>query len=174
MNGWKRKGKTEWMNLWTELKMRTHCWWESESEVAQSCLTLCNSMDCTAFQAPPSMEFSRQEYWSGLPFPSPRDLPHSGIEPGSPALQADRCFTIWATREALLMGGTPNSHYRQCWDTIRYKAWWREEECWDWHDAEMQMQPQVWELKNKNTLQVSTTPYYKTNNFGFSACGCRY
>ena len=37
-------------------------------------------------QAPPSMEFSRQEHWSGLPFPSPGDLPNSGIEPGSPAL----------------------------------------------------------------------------------------
>ena len=35
------------------------------------------------------MEFSRQEYWSGLPFPSPRDLPNPGIEPGCPALQAD-------------------------------------------------------------------------------------
>ena len=35
------------------------------------------------------MEFSRQEYWSGLPFPSPGDLPDSGIEPGSSALQAD-------------------------------------------------------------------------------------
>ena len=42
-----------------------------------------------AHQAPPSMGFSRQEYWSGLPFPSPGDLPHPGIEPGSPALQAD-------------------------------------------------------------------------------------
>ena len=40
-------------------------------------------------QAPPSMEFSRQEYWSGLPFPSPGDLPDPGIKPGSPALQAD-------------------------------------------------------------------------------------
>ena len=36
-----------------------------------------------------SMEFSRQKYWSGLPFPSPRDLPDSGIEQGSPALQVD-------------------------------------------------------------------------------------
>ena len=42
-----------------------------------------------AHQAPPSMGFSRQEYWSGLPFPSPGDLPNQGIEPGSPALQAD-------------------------------------------------------------------------------------
>ena len=42
-----------------------------------------------AYQAPLSMGFSRQEYWSGLPFPSPGDLPDSGIEPRSPALQAD-------------------------------------------------------------------------------------
>ena len=42
-----------------------------------------------AHQAPPSMEFSKQEYWSGLPFPSPGDLPDPGIEPGSPVLQAD-------------------------------------------------------------------------------------
>ena len=42
-----------------------------------------------AYQAPLSMEFSRQEYWSELPFPSPGDLPDPGIEPGSPTLQAD-------------------------------------------------------------------------------------
>ena len=42
-----------------------------------------------AHQAPPSMGFSRQEYWSGLPFPSPGNLPDPGIEPRSPALQAD-------------------------------------------------------------------------------------
>ena len=42
-----------------------------------------------AYQAPPSMEFSKQEYWSGLPFPSPEDLPDPGIEPRSPMLQAD-------------------------------------------------------------------------------------
>ena len=42
-----------------------------------------------AHQPPPSMEFSRQEYWSGLPFPSPGDLPDLGIEPGSPTLWAD-------------------------------------------------------------------------------------
>ena len=42
-----------------------------------------------AHQAPLSMGFSRQEYWRGLPFPSPGDLPHPGIETGSPALQAD-------------------------------------------------------------------------------------
>ena len=42
-----------------------------------------------AYQDPLSMGFSRQEYWSGLPFPPPGDLPDPGIEPRSPALQAD-------------------------------------------------------------------------------------
>ena len=42
-----------------------------------------------AHQAPPSVGFSRQEYWSGLPFPSPGDLPDPGVEPRFPALQAD-------------------------------------------------------------------------------------
>ena len=42
-----------------------------------------------AYQAPPSMGFSRKECWSGLPFPSPEGLPDPGIEPGSPALRAD-------------------------------------------------------------------------------------
>ena len=59
---------------------------ESKSEVAQSCPILCNPMDC---QAPLYMRFSRQEYWSGLPFPSPRDLPNPGIKPRSSVLQAD-------------------------------------------------------------------------------------
>ena len=42
-----------------------------------------------AYQDPQFMGFSRQEYWSGLAFPSPGDLPDPGFEPGSPALQAD-------------------------------------------------------------------------------------
>ena len=58
---------------------------------AQSCLTLCDPMNCN-HQAPLSMGFSWQEYWSGLPSPSPGDLPNPGIKPESPmspALQAD-------------------------------------------------------------------------------------
>ena len=54
---------------------------ESESEVAQSCPTICNPW-MVGYQAPPSTRFSRQEYWSGLPFPSPEDLPNPGMEPG--------------------------------------------------------------------------------------------
>ena len=61
---------------------------ESENEVAQLCPTLCDPWT-VAHQAPPSMGFSRQEYWSGLPFSSPGDLPDPGIEPSSPTLQAD-------------------------------------------------------------------------------------
>ena len=55
----------------------------------QSCPTLCNPMDYIVRQAPLSMGFSRQESWSVLPFPSPRDLPNPGIELKSPTLQAD-------------------------------------------------------------------------------------
>ena len=56
-------------------------------EIAQSCQTLCDLMEVC--QVPPAMGFSRQEYWSGFPFPSPGDLPNPGIEPGFSALQAD-------------------------------------------------------------------------------------
>ena len=74
---------TKRVRYWTEY---IKC--ESESEVTQLCPTLCDPWT-VAHQAPPSMGFSRQEYWSGLPFPSPGDLPDPGIEPRSPTLQAD-------------------------------------------------------------------------------------
>ena len=54
-----------------------------------SCVWLFATPWTVAHQDPPSMGFSRQEYWSGLPFPSPGDLPDPGIEPRSPALEAD-------------------------------------------------------------------------------------
>ena len=60
---------------------------------AKSCPTLA-TRQTVACQAPLSMGFSRQEYWSGFPFPSPRDLPDPGIESGSPALQADSLLTV--------------------------------------------------------------------------------
>ena len=56
--------------------------------VTQLCLTLCNLWS-VATQAPLSMGFSKQEYWSGLPFPSPWDIPHPGIKPESREWQAD-------------------------------------------------------------------------------------
>ena len=54
-----------------------------------SCVRLFVTPWSAAYQVPPSMGFSRQEYWSGLPCPSPGDFPNPGIEPGSLALQAD-------------------------------------------------------------------------------------
>ena len=63
--------------------------------VTKSCLTLATPWT-VAHQAPLSMGFSRQEYWSGLPFPSPEDLSDPGIKPGSPALQTGSLPTeIW-------------------------------------------------------------------------------
>ena len=60
--------------------------------VAKSCLTLVTPW-AVAHQAPLSMGFPRQEYWSWLPFPSPGDLPNPGIKPRPPALQADSLLT---------------------------------------------------------------------------------
>ena len=61
----------------------------SQSVKLLSCVQLFAIPWTVAYQALPSMEFFRQEYWSGLPFPSPGDLPNLGIEPKSPTLQAD-------------------------------------------------------------------------------------
>ena len=73
--------------------MSKHKSHESESEAAQSCQTLCDPVDCSlpgsSIHGIPQARFSRQEYWSGLPFPSPGDLPNPGIEPRSPTLEAD-------------------------------------------------------------------------------------
>ena len=66
--------------------------------VIHSSLSLCNSW-IVACQTPLSMEFSSQEYWSGLPIPSPGDLPNPGMEPGP--YTEGRFFTIWSTRKAL-------------------------------------------------------------------------
>ena len=59
--------------------------------ITQLCPTLCDTMDCTAHQSPVSMEFSGQEYWTGLPFPSAGDLPGPGSNPG--LLHCRRFFT---------------------------------------------------------------------------------
>ena len=83
-----RTGVYAWVNqsfiqlLWhKQIKVGAGKW----SEVAQSCLTLCDPMDCS----PPDSSVPRifqARYWSGLSFPSSGDLPNPGIEPGSPAL----------------------------------------------------------------------------------------
>ena len=71
---------------------------------AQSCPPLCNPWT-VACQAPLSVGFPRHKYWSGLPCPSPRDLPDPGIEPGSPALKANS-----------LLSEPPQKQWRQIMD----------------------------------------------------------
>ena len=78
-----------------------------------------------AYQAPLSMGFSRQEYWSGLPFPSPGDLPDPGIEPGSPTLQAD----TWPSElqgRSIIRGGNKNLRHivYTCHTFIHLFPWW--------------------------------------------------
>ena len=63
--------------LWKRVRVRVSCHVMSDS-LATTCTVAC--------QAPLSLGFPRQEYWSGLPFPLPGDLPNAGIEPVSPAL----------------------------------------------------------------------------------------
>ena len=81
-------------------------WVKVKVLVTQLCLTLWNPMDST-HQAPVSKEFSRQEYWSTLPFRSPGDRPNLGIEPRFPALQADSLPT-----EPL--GNPKERQYKEC------------------------------------------------------------
>ena len=75
------------------LRPERYLWGETEGVCgacmhANSCSTLCDPMAYMACQAPLSMEFTRQEHWSGLPFPSPGDLPNPGIKIKPPELQA--------------------------------------------------------------------------------------
>ena len=74
---------------------------KSENEVAQFCLLL-ETPWTVAYQTPLSMGFSRQESWSGVPFPPPGDLPDSGMDPTSPAPPAlgRRILYHWAIGEA--------------------------------------------------------------------------
>ena len=64
-----------------------------------------------AYKAPLSMDFSRQEYWNGSPFPSPGDLPKPGTEPGSPALLADALLSAPPGKPVyMLVGENDDKH----------------------------------------------------------------
>ena len=83
-----------------------------------SCVWLFVISRTVAYHAPPSMEFPRKEYWSGLPFLSPGDLPDPGIEPRSPTLQAD-ALPVWATRN-----WCSNNPFYKKWDyTVKHYVW---------------------------------------------------
>ena len=94
-----------------------------------------------ACQVPLSMDFSRQEYWSGLPFPSPEDLPNPGIEPRVPCI-ASRFFTIGYTCLCIkIVFSAPVTKY----------MWF-----WTWHIIEFK----AWDLSVREVLQ-STLLYYQ-------------
>ena len=82
--------------------------------VVQSCVTLCDPLDHSPPFSPLSVEFPRQEYWSGLPFPPPGDLPDPGIEPTSPASPAwpGRFFITELPVEALCMKSSTKKNSR--------------------------------------------------------------
>ena len=74
--------------------------------VTQSCLTFCDPMECSPLQAPLSMEFSSQEYRSGLSFPSPGESSQPKDQTWSPALQADSLPSEPPGKESVLTGGS--------------------------------------------------------------------
>ena len=87
--------------LWSKIASKATLLWHTWCSVVQLCLTFCNSMDYSP-QAPLSMEFSSEEYWSGLTFPTLGNLPNPGIKPMSLASSelAGRFFTTSVSWEA--------------------------------------------------------------------------
>ena len=88
-------GLGSWQERWGEAEGTGTCLCWVKKKVLKKWKWSCSLMSDSAnpwtiaYKASPSMGFSRQEYWSGLPFPSPEDLPNPRIKPRSPTLQAD-------------------------------------------------------------------------------------
>ena len=106
---------TELRGFWLNCAVR--------AKLLQLWQVLCDPMDCIACQVLPSMEFSRQECWSGLAFPSPGDLPDPGIESASPALTGGFFTTVPS-------GNPHNSQKFQvfasflcAWSKTEYRYW---------------------------------------------------
>ena len=92
--GDRQAGRREQVLAAEALRQETACAWHISKSESHSVMFDSVLYPWTiAFQAPLFMEFSRQEYWSGLPFLSPGHLPNLGIEPRSPVLQADSLLT---------------------------------------------------------------------------------
>ena len=99
---------------WPDLYMIVSSNKENKKVKSLSRVRLFATLWTVAHQAPLSMGFSRQEYWSGLPFPSPGDLPDPGIKPRSPALQADallrrRYIDVHQRHVPQCQGNTPHN-----------------------------------------------------------------
>ena len=92
-----------------ELRARMHAY-----SVTRSCPTHCDPMDYIAHQAPLSMGFFRQEYWSGLSVPPPGVLPNPGIEPESPVSPALKGIFFTTKSEAAALANPPNQDLSEC------------------------------------------------------------
>ena len=101
------------LNVWSEVK-----WSEVKSLSRFWLFWLFATPGTVAHQAPLSMGFSRQEYWSGLPFPSPGDLPNPGIKRRSPTLQADTLTTEPPTYPSQNI-----SKKLKCWNPLKVILW---------------------------------------------------
>ena len=89
----------------------------------QPCLTLCNPMDCS-LPTPLPMQFSRHEYWTGLPCPSPGDLPDLGIQPVSPALAERQLEPQEAQESMALLKSQSDSDIMLSWALFVGEDWW--------------------------------------------------
>ena len=94
--------------------------------VIQFCPTLCDPPWTVVRQPPLSMDFSRQQYWSWLPFSSPGDLPDSGIEPRFPALQADYLPTVYYYLPIYFLVAQRVKHLPAMWKTWVQSLGWED------------------------------------------------
>ena len=119
-----------------------------------------------AYQAPPSMGFSRQEYWSRLPFPCPGDLPNPGIKPRSPTLQADALLSEPPGKlvescsfKCCLRAGAGFSHHSMkvlsTWICLRSFLAQNETTAFSWHPSVFLDWSQIWNMLFFFCLQLS-------------------
>ena len=101
--------KLLWM-VTVDMKLKDFSFFEGKKEKKGKLLS-CNQLFAiprtVAHHTPPSMEFSKQEYWNVLPLPSPGDLPHPGIKPRSPTLQTD---ALCLSHKGIPLGGNIMAH----------------------------------------------------------------
>ena len=110
-----RKGPSK---TWINVDQWTHSFSERKKVKSLSRIRLFATPWTVAYQPPLSMGFSRQECWSRLPFPSPGDFPNPGIEPGSPALEADALPSEPPGKLILLQWVRPNFPIHETWKLL--------------------------------------------------------
>ena len=130
-----------------------------------SCVWHFATLWTVAHQAPMTMEFSRQEYWSGLPWPPPGNLPNPAIKPASPALQVDSSpQSHWRNPQSPISKNKRTDLYipdcTQVFPSFSPKI--REHRCWDWDPKWDQKKARVW-AHSSCWYQVIIVPSPKTS-----------